>query len=177
MARNTLEIFGAIILNRNLAGLEKRKDGRVVNDEGNRNFNVILDPIQSEMYWNGERVTNPDFGQELAKLGFNVKLQPGRNEEEPTKYKLPVSVSFKSQYQPEIYIRANGKNRLCDEDTIAELDRVDLKNVDIVINSGKPYINNKTGQEMLKAWCNKGYFTIIPSRIDSRYAEEEANEE
>lgn len=167
--RTTIEIFNAIVLNRNLAGLEKRKDGRVVNDAGNRNFNVILDPERSEIYYNGELVTDPDFGQTLADLGYNVRLVPGKEEGDPVMYRLPVAVSFKSEYKPQIYMVANGKPRLTDEDTICELDQVDLSNVDIVINPGKPYINNKTGKEGIKAWCNKGYFTVMQSRIDARY--------
>ena len=77
--RNKLEIFNAQIIYSNFAGIERKdKNGRVVNDKGNRNFNVILDPEKSEIYWNGERVTDPDFGQFLADNGWNVKLKEGR---------------------------------------------------------------------------------------------------
>lgn len=167
--RNKLEIFNAQIVYSNFAGLEKKKDGRTVNDAGNRNFNVILDPEKSEIYWNGEIVTNPDFGQELVELGFNVKLKPGREEGDPMQYKLPVAVSYKSDIKPDMNIVVGNKIEPLYEDTIGQLDMLEISRADIEINNGKTYIDSHTGQEKVKAWCNKGFFHIVPSRLDQRY--------
>lgn len=168
--RNKLEIFNAQIVYSNFAGLERKdKNGRVVNDAGNRNFNVILDPEKSEIYWNGELVTDPDFGQTLADLGFNVKLKPGREEGDPMQYKLPVSVSYKSAIKPDLNLVVNGKTEPLFEDTVDTLDGLEISTADIEINNGKPYIDSHTGQEKVKAWCNKGFFNVIPSRLDQRY--------
>ena len=169
--RNKIDIANAKIVFKNFSGMEKRKDGRVVNDAGNRNFNVILDPEQSQIWWNDQEVTNPDFGQELAANGFRVSIKPG-DEERPTEYRLPVAVSFKSAIKPKLYlVTARGKVEL-DEDSINELDFADIVKADIVINSGRPYIDNR-GEEKVKAWCNEAYFTISESRFADEYSFEQ----
>ena len=173
--RNKLEIFNAQIVYSNFAGLEKKdKNGRVVNDAGNRNFNVILDPEKSEIYWNGELVTNPDFGQELADMGWNVKLKPGQEEGDPVQYKLPVAVSYKNaDMRPDLNLVVKGKTEALHEDTVGQLDGLEISSAAIEINNGKTYIDSRTGQERVKAWCNKGFFNVIPSRLDQRYRYQE----
>lgn len=170
--RNKLEIFNAQIIYSNFEGLE-RKDkntGRIVNDKGNRNFNVILDPEKSEIYWNGERQTDPDFGQTLYELGWNVKIKPGSDEGEPAHYKLPVTISYKNpSMAPDLNLVVNGKPQPLFEDTVGQLDGLEISSADIEINNGKTYIDSATGKEKVKAWCNKGFFNIIPSRLDQRY--------
>ena len=70
--RNKIEIENAQILFRNFAGRERTAitngRSRVVNDEGNRNFTIILDPVNSHIIFNDQEITDPDFGQELANL-------------------------------------------------------------------------------------------------------------
>lgn len=170
--RNTIEIENAQIRFKNFSGTKKEANvnGRmtVVNDAGNRNFNVILDPEKSTIYWNGEQVTNPDFGQELASLGFVVSVKPGREEGESTEYRLPVHIGF-GTITPEIYMIVPGKKPVrLDEDTIGTLDGADILNADITINNGKPYVA-RDGSDKIKAWCNVGYFTIAQSRFASKY--------
>lgn len=170
--RNLLEIANANILYRNFSGLEKKAmvNGtmRTVNDAGNRNFTVIIDPVNSEVYWNGERVTNPDFGQELADMGYNVSVKPGREEGDPVQYRLPVAVSYNGTIKPHLYLVTKGNKVLMDEQMVDELDMADIVKADIAINNGRPYINNQ-GQEKVKAWCNEGYFVIAQSRFASEY--------
>lgn len=171
ISRNLLEIENAQILFKNFSGREKtamvRGSQRVVNEEGKRNFNVVLDPEKSDIYWNGEKVTNPDFGQELANLGFNVSVKPGKEEGEGPQYRLPVHVAF-DQIAPEIYL-VTGHNKVkLDDQSIACLDTADIVSADLSINNGRSYIGND-GQEKVKAWCNKGFFVIAQSRFDSKY--------
>lgn len=176
--RNKLEIFNAQIIYSNFAGIERKdKNGRVVNDKGNRNFNVILDPEKSEIYWNGERVKDPDFGQFLADNGWNVKLKEGREEGDPMQYKLPVAVSYKSGMEPDLNLVVNGRPQPLYEDTVGQLDGLEIGDASIEINNGKTYIDSHTGQEKVKAWCNKGFFTVIPSRLDQRYRYQQEEEE
>lgn len=173
--RNMLEIANAQILFPNFAGREKTAmvAGRqkIVNEAGKRNFNVALDPEKSDIYWNGERVTNPDFGQELANLGFNVIVRPGREEGDPVQYRLPVAIGFGSERAPELYLVSNGKKVLLDEESVGNLDYADIIRADVVINNGRSYISN-SGEEKVKAWCNEGYFTIAQSRFANQYGEE-----
>ena len=177
MARNLLEIENANIIYKNFSGLEKKamKNGsmRVVNDAGNRNITVAIDPEKSSIYWNGELVTNPDFGKELADLGYNISIKPGQNEGDPVQYRLQVAISYNGPIQPKLYmVTRNNKPLLMDEDMINELDGADIIKADLAINNGKPYINNN-GDERVKAWCNEGYFTICRSRFASMYENED----
>lgn len=176
MARNLLEIENAQIMFKNFRGLEKQAqvNGRmkIVNEAGKRNFNVLIDPEKSDIYWNGEKVTNPDFGQELANLGFNVTIRPGKEEGEPLQYRLPVHVAYEN-VTPELYLVSNNKKVLLDANTIDCLDTADIIHADVSINNGRPYIGND-GKEKLKAWCNIGYFTIAQSRFSSKYDFEES---
>ena len=171
ISRNLLEIENAQILFKNFSGRKKTAivngHEKVVNEEGKRNFNVILDPEKSDIYWNGEKVTNPDFGQELANLGFNVTIRPGTEEGDGPQYRLPVHVAF-DKVSPEIYLVTGNKKVILDEDSIACLDTADIIKADISINNGRAYLSN-SGEEKVKAWCNIGYFNIAQSRFASKY--------
>lgn len=173
--RNTLEIGNAQILFRNFAGRRKTQivNGRetVVNDEGKRNFTVILDPEKSDIFWNGEQVMDPDFGQFLADMddAWNVTVKPGKEEGEGPQYRLSVAISYDSSIQPELYMIVGNKKVLMDAETIGNLDYADIIKADIVINSGRPYESQRRGRSMVKAWCNRGYFTIMQDRFGSEY--------
>lgn len=171
MNRNLLEIANAQIIFKNFSGREKTATvgGRtkVVNEEGKRNFNVVLDPEKSDIFWNGEQVTNPDFGQELANLGFNVTVRPGNEDGEGPQYRLPVHIAF-DNVVPDIYLISGNKKTKLNEESIGVLDMADIVSADISINNGRPYTGND-GREKVKAWCNIGYFTITQSRFASKY--------
>ena len=170
--RNMLEIGNAIIIFKNFTGREKTviKGGRnvIVNEAGKMNFTVILDPERSEIYLNGERVTNPDFGQELADQGFNVGVKPPREEGDSVEYRLPVSIGYNSGVSPELYLVTNRNKTLLDADSLGCLDNADIIKADLVINNGRPY-EGKDGRMMVKCWCNKGYFTIAQDIFSSEY--------
>lgn len=176
--RNMLEIENAQILFPNFAGREKTAivNGRqkIVNEAGKRNFNVALDPEKSDIYWNGERVTNPDFGQELANLGFNVIVRPGKEEGDPVQYRLPVAISYGPERSPMLYLVTNEKKVLLDEESVGNLDYADIIRANVVINNGRSYISN-SGEEKVKAWCNEGYFIIARSRFADMYDTMESN--
>ena len=169
--RNTLEIENAQLRFRNFSGTEKQAmvNNRmtIVNDRGNRNFNVILDPEASNIYWNDELVTNPNFGLELASLGFSVSVKPGREEGESDEYRLPVHIGF-GNITPELYMITGNKKIRLTEENIGVLDGADIIKADISINNGRPYVA-KDGTEKVKAWCNVGFFTVAQSRFASMY--------
>lgn len=181
MARQLIEIENADIIFKNFSGAEKKavKNGamRVVNDAGNRNFTVNIDPAKSNIYYNGELVTDPDFGLTLADEGFNITVKPGREEGDPAQYRLQVAVSYNGPIQPKLYqINRNNRPIPLTEQTVNDLDGVDIVMAKIVINSGKPYINDN-GEKKVKAWCNEGYFTYYRSRFASEYDfDDEVNE-
>lgn len=170
--RNKIEIENAQILFRNFAGRERTAitNGRskVVNDEGNRNFTIILDPVNSHIIFNDREVTDPDFGQELANLGFNVTVKPGREEGDHVQYRLTVSVGYgkgdDSSRGPQLWLISGGHKTLLNPDTVGNLDFADIEKANIVINNGRPY-TKQDGSDGLRAWCNEGLFYINRSRF------------
>ena len=176
--RNILEIANAQIRYKNFSGQEKTAivngSKRVVNDQGNRNFTVILDPEKSDIWWNGEKVTNPDFGLELAEIGYNVTVRPPREEGDSPEYRLQVAVSYNSAVKPKLYMVTDRAKLLMNEDSVCEIDLADINKADIVINNGKPYWNSTKNRDMVKAWCNEGYFTLARSRFVSDYEFDDA---
>ena len=170
--RHIIEIANAQIRYSNFSGREKTartKDGRtkIVNEAGKRNFVVIIDPEKSDIYFDGEQVTDPAFGQRLAELNFNVSVKPA-SEEYPEEYRLPVAIGFEGMKKPSLYLVTRTGKVLLDEETIGELDGADIIKADIVINNGSPYELND-GRILVKAWCNEGYFTIAQSRFATDY--------
>ena len=185
--RHKLEIENAQLMFRNFSGRERTAiiNGRnqVVNDEGNRNFVVILDPINSHIIFDNQEVTDPDFGQELANLGFNVSVKPGKEEGDPVQYRLPVSIGYRAIPQqnteggltgPQIWMIANGHKTLLNPDTIGNLDFADIENAKLVINNGKPY-PKRDGGDGLRAWCNEGLFYVNRSRFAEELDQFEAD--
>lgn len=168
--RNTIQVEGAVIKFKNFSGHEKQAmmNGRmtIVNEEGKRNFTLVVDPLRSKIWCNDEPVTNPDFGQELADNKFNVSVKPG-NDEGDVEYRLPVHIGF-DKIPPEIYMICGRKKTQLFEDTIGQLDGVDIISADLTINNGKEYID-RNGNVKVKTWCNRAYFTIAEDRFASKY--------
>lgn len=171
--RNILEIANAQLRYKNFSGQEKQAmvggKMRTVNDKGNRNFNVVLDPEKSDIWWNGEKVIDPDFGQQLSELGYNVTVRPPKEEGDAPEYRLPVSVSYGSAIKPKLYLVTDRTKVEMTEDMLPTLDMADIIKADLVINNGRPYMSQTKGREMVKAWCNEGYFTIAKSRFADSY--------
>ena len=119
------------------------------NPEGpkNANFWVVLDP---------------DKARELADAGFNVRERLNRDEE--TEYRIQVFVS--ELYPPTIIKICNRVKTVLDNETMKMLDRDEFEKVDLVISGGRWEYGGKSG---VKAWLDKGYFTIKKDKFDDLY--------
>ena len=175
--RNSMVINNVKVEYRNFAGREKTamRNGReqIVNEEGKRNITIRLDPVASEIYFNDELVTNPDFGSELTNPGldFKVSFKPGREEGDPGKYLLQVEFSFIADYlrrgktpkkktDPEFYMVVGNNDPIpLDADTIDHLDFADIVGGTVWLNDQKPYTLTD-GTTRNKFWCNKAYFVV-----------------
>ena len=119
------------------------------NPEGPRNANFWL-------------VLDERKAAELAEEGFNVREKENRDGD--VEYRLQVFVS--TLYFPTI-VKICGKNKtVLDEETMATLDRDELEKVDLVLSKGKWEFGGKSG---IKAWLDKGYFTIMKDKFDEKY--------
>lgn len=178
MKRHEIEIVGGQIDWKNFTGVERTQivNGRpqIVNAEGKRGFAAIIDPVNSQIYFDGELVTDPDFGQTLFEMGYKVNIRPGKEEGDPATYRLPVEIKFpeepqNSRYVPRIYqVTPDGRKIPQDESTIRNFDEVDILKANFKITNSTS-IDRNTGEERAKTWCNYGYFWVREDRLDPDY--------
>lgn len=158
--KGVLQIDNARIIFRNFRG-----EGGKFNKEGDRNFALII-PDQ-EMAEALQEDTNK-FG-----AGWNVKIKPPREEgDEPFIY-LPVKVKFNDR-GPVVYLQS-GKNRVkLDEESIAMLDDIDIRSVDLDI---RPYDDEINGKPFRAAYLQSMCVIQEIDRFSARFASEEYPEE
>lgn len=148
---SNISIEGAKLIFKNFQG--KRTD---FNDEGNRNFGVLLDD---------------DLADRLKEDGWNVKyLQPRKDD--PDGHEQPwLSVKVKFNPYPPIVILINsrGKKKL-DEDTIDQLDWSIIKNCDLIIRPyNYPAIKGRPAG--VSAYLKAIYVTISEDEFAEKYAD------
>lgn len=136
---------GVRILFRNFEG----KEGQY-NRAGDRNFSVVLPP---------------DVADAMEKDGWNVKRKAPREEGDDPLIHLPVAVSFKGRPPRCVMITSKGRTQL-DEDSVALLDFVDIKNVDLIVN---PYHWTMNGNTGVKAYLHAIYVTIEEDYLQRKY--------
>lgn len=114
---SNIKLEGASIICKNFRG--KKRD---FNNEGNRNFGVLLDD---------------DLAEDLERDGWNVKfLKPRPDDPEQVKQPwLPVKVKFGNIPPNIVLIDSRGKSQL-DEESVDQLDWTIIQNADVVI---RPY--------------------------------------
>lgn len=146
---SNVSISGAQLIFKNFQG--KKTD---YNEEGNRNFGILLDD---------------ELAEKLEKDGWKVKyLRP--REDDPEQYKQPwlsVKVRF-SPYPPiAMLINSRGKKKLTEE-TIDQLDWSRIKNCDLVI---RPYNYPATNliPAGVAAYLKAIYVTISEDEFAEKY--------
>lgn len=146
---------------RNFRG-EKRKSpsGKVVNDEGTRNFNLALNlPVEAL--------------DDLASLGLNIKEIPPRDEEygdEPLRF-VKVNVAFGGKVPPQLYLVAKNKMKELTQNELGLLDGARFTNVDLVVRT----YHRDEGTCTL--YLQKGFFTLEVDPISAKYADYDIDSE
>ena len=124
--RDILQIDDARIIYRNFAGR-----GDKYNREGDRNFAVVI--------------PDEEMANELANLGWNVKIKPPREDGDTPFMFLPVKVKFNDR-GPNVYLKTGDVQNKLDEESVGLLDNIDIVGVDLDI---RPYdwdVNGKEGR-------------------------------
>lgn len=119
------------------------------------NTNFAGDPEQDRFGSNARKanIIIPDHMQarELIDAGINVRCtKPREDEDEDTfvpTYFVSVRANYDSNWPPRIYlVSGDAEPRLLDEDTVGEIDRCYVKNVNVVLNK---YLNPVTNRASL----------------------------
>lgn len=99
--------------------------------------NLSGDPTRAGKYPSDKRVANivlPAFiAKELIEEGFNVKSIT--DEDDNTTYYIKATANYNAKYPPKIYlVSGDGVPVLLDESTVKEIDKIDVKNINVVLN-------------------------------------------
>lgn len=133
--------------------------GTDYNDEGNRNFNVVLDE---------------DMAQAMIADGWNVTPLKSRNPEDPDGYKLKVLVKYHDDPEdnmpsPNIWLKASGDPVLLTSETVGQLDFAEIEKVDLVITQSKW---SRAGRSGISAYVKNMYVKIVSDPFAERYFEQ-----
>lgn len=146
--RGIVQMDDAIIMFRNFAGR-----GEKYNREGDRNFVI--------------KIEDEEIADALIAEGWNVKIDPNPVEGEPPYMSLKVKVKF-NEWGPRVCLISNGRRIMLDEDTVGELDRIAIDNVDLDIRPFDWEVNGKTGRT---AYLQTIEVTQRVDRFAARWAE------
>ena len=124
--KGILQINDAKIIFKNFEGR-----GDKFNRAGDRNFSLLIE--------------DPNTADALVKEGWNVKIKPGRDEDEEPFMRLPVKVKF-TEYGPNVYLRTGDRVNKLDEESISCLDDIDIESVNIDIRPYDWEVNGRTGR-------------------------------
>jgi hypothetical protein len=144
---DTVVMENVRIIFRNFAG----KEGQY-NREGDRNFCVLLDD---------------ETAVAMTRDGWYVKALDSREEDEPDRPYLPVSVNFKGRPPQVVMITSRGRTTL-HEDEVELLDWADILNVDLIVRPYQWDVNGKTGT---KAYLQSIFVTIEENALEQKYAD------
>lgn len=148
---SNISIEGAKLIFKNFQG--KKTD---YNDEGNRNFGVLLDD---------------ELADKLKADGWRVKYRPARDDD-PDRYEQPwlsVKVKFNPYPPIAVLINSRGKKKLTEE-TIDQLDWSIIKNCDLIIRPyNYPAIKGRPAG--VSAYLKAIYVTISEDAFAEKYAD------
>lgn len=141
------------IIFRNFSGVRTQ-----YNREGDRNFAVVL----SDM---------PEEAQHLLDEGWNVKINPAREEGEKDFIFMSVKVNYRGYSKPRIYVERVGMDvepLKITEENIDMLDDIDIESVDVDII---PYDWTVNGRSGIAAYLKGMYVRQNVDRFEKRYNE------
>ena len=145
---NDINIEGATIIWKNFSG-ERDKF-----NPGKRGFSVVID--------------DEVMADELKKEGWNVKERPLQEGADPSEQEWTLPVKLNMNRYTQVWLIVGNHKTLLNEDTVAQLDVVDIVNCDISI---RPYEWEMSGRTGITAYVDSMYVTIRENKFAEKYAD------
>lgn len=145
---NNINIEGAIIIWKNFSGERDRFN------PGKRGFSVVID--------------DKTMADELRNEGWNVKERPLLEGADPSEQEWTLPVKLNMNRYTQVWLIVGNHKTLLDENTVAQLDVVDIVNCDISI---RPYEWEMSGRTGITAYVDSMYVTIRENKFAEKYAD------
>ena len=145
---NNINIEGATIIWKNFSG-ERDKF-----NPGKRGFSVVIDDAV--------------MADELKQEGWNVKERPLQEGADPSEQEWTLPVKLNMNRYTQVWLIVGNHKTLMNEDTVAQLDVVDIVNCDISI---RPYEWEMSGRTGITAYVDSMYVTIRENKFAEKYAD------
>ena len=145
---NNINIEGATIIWKNFSG-ERDKF-----NPGKRGFSVVID--------------DEVMADELKQEGWNVKERPLQEGADPSEQEWTLPVKLNMNRYTQVWLIVGNHKTLMNEDTVAQLDVVDIVNCDISI---RPYEWEMSGRTGITAYVDSMYVTIRENKFAEKYAD------
>ena len=145
---NNINIEGATIIWKNFSG-ERDKF-----NPGKRGFSVVIDDAV--------------MADELKQEGWNVKERPLQEGADTSEQEWTLPVKLNMNRYTQVWLIVGNHKTLLNEDTVAQLDVVDIVNCDISI---RPYEWEMSGRTGITAYVDSMYVTIRENKFAEKYAD------
>lgn len=145
---NNINIEGATIIWKNFSGERDRFN------PGKRGFSVVIDDAV--------------MADELRQEGWNIKERPLQEGADPSEQEWTLPVKLNMNRYTQVWIIVGNHKTLLDENTVAQLDVVDIIDCDISI---RPYEWEMSGRTGITAYVDSMYVTIRENKFAEKYAD------
>lgn len=145
---NNINIEGANIIWKNFSGERDRFN------PGKRGFSVVIDDAV--------------MADELKQEGWNVKERPLQEGADPSEQEWTLPVKLNMNRYTQVWLIVGNHKTLLNEDTVAQLDVVDITDCDLSI---RPYEWEMSGRTGITAYVDSMYVTIRENKFVEKYAD------
>lgn len=145
---NNINIEGANIIWKNFSGERDRFN------PGKRGFSVVIDDAV--------------MADELKQEGWNVKKRPLQEGADPSEQEWTLPVKLNMNRYTQVWLIVRNHKTLLNEDTVAQLDVVDITDCDLSI---RPYEWEMSGRTGITAYVDSMYVTIRENKFAEKYAD------
>ena len=145
---NNINIEGATIIWKNFSGERDRFN------PGKRGFSVVIDDAV--------------MADVLRQEGWNIKERPLQEGADPSEQEWTLPVKLNMNRYTQVWLIVGNHKTLLDENTVAQLDVVDIIDCDISI---RPYEWEMSGRTGITAYVDSMYVTIRENKFAEKYAD------